>query len=144
MKKSLYIALVIAFTGACACLFGIFYKEAKNTAITKLNEEQMIHARQAAQGIEDCFARWTESLESLSKLDELIATDAVGKRYMNLFCGANQEQIVAITRLDERGRILYDFPSGTPVGTDISGQPHVRELLREHKQIGRASCRERV
>ncbi|MGA2228646.1 MAG: hypothetical protein ABSH41_29785 [Syntrophobacteraceae bacterium] len=49
MKKRAFIALTILFAGACAFLFNIFYKEAKYTAITKLNEEQMIHAKQAAQ-----------------------------------------------------------------------------------------------
>jgi PAS domain S-box-containing protein len=113
----------------------MFYQEAKNTAVTRLNEEQMIHARQAARGIEDFFATWTGSLDSLSKMDEIIDSDAVGKRYMKLFYEANQEQIRSITRLDERGVILYNFPSSNLVGTDISDQKHVRELLRDHKPV---------
>ena len=135
MHKRTFIALAIVFTGACAFLFNIFYKEAKNTAITKLNEEQMIHAKQAARGIEDFFATWTRSLDSLSKMDEIIDTDAFGKRYMKLFYEANQEQIRSITRLDERGVILHNFPQSSSVGTDISDQKHVRELLRDHKPV---------
>ena len=49
--KRTLIALAIVFTGACVFLFNIFYREAKNSAITRLNEEQMIHAKQAARGI---------------------------------------------------------------------------------------------
>jgi HAMP domain-containing protein len=78
--KRTFIALAIVFTGACAFLFNIFYQEARNTAITQLNEEEMIHAKQAARGIEDFFATWTRSLSSLSKMDEIIDNDAVGKR----------------------------------------------------------------
>ena len=133
--KGTSIALALVFTGACAFLFNMFYQEAKNTAVTRLNEEQMIHARQAARGIEDFFATWTGSLDSLSKMDEIIDSDAVGKRYMKLFYEANQEQIRSITRLDERGVILYNFPSSNLVGTDISDQKHVRELLRDHKPV---------
>ena len=48
MNKKTFIALTLVFTGACVFLFNIFYQEAKNSAITKLNEEQMIHAKQAA------------------------------------------------------------------------------------------------
>ncbi|MGD1074602.1 MAG: hypothetical protein ABR903_00780 [Thermodesulfovibrionales bacterium] len=59
MHKRTFIALTIVFTGACAFLFNIFYAEAKNTAITKPNEEQ------AARGIEDFFATWTRDLTSL-------------------------------------------------------------------------------
>ncbi len=63
MNKKTFIALMIVCTAACAFLFNIFYREAKNTAITKLNEEQMIHAKQAARGIEEFFATWTRRLE---------------------------------------------------------------------------------
>ena len=95
--------------------FSIFYKEARNTAITKLHEEQMIDAKLAARGIEDFFATRTRSLSSLSKMDEIIGNDAAGKRCMKLFYEANQDQIMSITRLGERGVILYNFPSGSPV-----------------------------
>ncbi len=135
VNKRTFIALMIVFTAVCAFLFNVFYKEAKNTAITQLNEEEMIHAMQAARGIEDFFAMWTRSLNSLSKMDEIIDTDAAGKRDMKLFYEANQEQIRSITRLDERGVILHNFPSSRPVGTDISDQKHVHELLRDHKPV---------
>ena len=135
MDKRIFIALAIVFASASVFLFNSFYKEAENTAIAKLNEEQTIHAKQAARGIEDFFATWTRSLNSLSKMDAIIDNDAVGRRYMRLFYEANQEQIRSITRLDERGVILYNFPSIRAVGTDISGQKHVRELLRDHKPV---------
>lgn len=130
-----FVALALLSAGACAFLFDVFYKEAKNTAITKLNEEQMIHAKQAAQGIEDFFTRWTRILNSLSKMDEVIDADAVGKRYLKFFQDAHQEQIMAITRLDERGIVVYNFPASSSVGTDISDQKHVRELLQDHKPV---------
>jgi PAS domain S-box-containing protein len=129
------IALAILFAGTCVFLFNLFYREARNTAITKLHDEQMIHAKQAARGIEDFFATWTRSLSSLSKMDEIVDNAAAGQRYMKLFYEANQEQIMSITRLDERGVILHNFPSDSPVGTDISDQKHVRELLRDHKPV---------
>ena len=67
MFKRTFIALAIIFTGASIFLFGFFYKEAKNSAITKLNEEQTIHAKQAAQGIENFFATWTRSFKLFIK-----------------------------------------------------------------------------
>jgi PAS domain S-box-containing protein len=133
MKKRIFIALAIVFTGACVFLFNLFYREAKTTAITKLNEQQRIHAKQAARGIEEFFGTWTRNLNSLSKMDEIIDTDAAGRRYMKLFYEANQEEIRSITRMDERGIILHNFPSSSSVGADISNQKHVRELVRDHK-----------
>ena len=135
MNKKTFSVLTIVFVGVCAFLFYIFYREAKNTAITKLNEEQMIHAKQAARGIEDFFATWTRSLNSLSRMDEIINIDAVGKRDMKLFYEANQEQITSITRVDERGIIVHNFPIDSSVGADISAQSHIREMLRDHKPV---------
>ena len=133
--KRTFIALAIAFAGACVFLFSLFYQEARNTAIQKLYEEQMLHARQAARGIEDFFTTWTRNLNSLSKMDEIIDNDAVGQRYLKLFYEANQKQIMSITRLDERDVILYNFPVSSLVGTDISDQKHVREMLRDHQPV---------
>ena len=135
MDKRTSIAIAIIFIVASVFLFNSFYNEAKNTAITKLNEEQMIHARQAARGIQDFFETWTRSLNSLSKMDEIVDNNAAGKRFLRTFYEANQEQVKSITRLDERGVIIYNFPSSRSVGTDISGQKHVRELLRDHKPV---------
>jgi len=94
----------------CAFLFNTFYKEAKNTAITKLHEEQVIHAKQAARGIEDFFATWTRSLSSLSKMDEIVDNDAIGQRYMKLFYEANQEQIMSITGWMKKASSSITFP----------------------------------
>jgi len=48
---------------------------------------------------------------------------------MKLFYEANHEQIMSITRVDERGVITYNFPQSSSVGVDISNQEHVREIL---------------
>ena len=133
--KRTFIILTLLITGLCAFLFYTFYEEAKNTAITKLNEEQMIHAKQAAQGIEDFFAMWTRILTSLSKMDEVINNDAMGKRDMKLYYESHQGEIKSIVRLDERGVILYNYPINNFVGKDISYEKHIRALLRDHKPI---------
>jgi PAS domain S-box-containing protein len=130
-------ALALVLTGACAFLFNVFYREAKNTAITKLNEEQMIHARQAARGIEDFFTTWVQNLTSLSKIAEIIDNDPVGQRYLKLFYETNQKQkqIMSITRVDERGVIIYNYPQASSVGVDISDQKHIVELRRDRKLV---------
>jgi PAS domain S-box-containing protein len=135
VNKKIFIILTLIFTGTCALLFNIFYQEAKNTAIKELNDEQMIHAKQAARGIEDFFATWTRSLNALTQMDEIIDLNTVGKHSMRLFYKAHQEQIRAITRLDERGVILFNLPASSSAGVDISDQKHVRELLRDHQPV---------
>ena len=135
VNKRTFIALVIVFVATCALLFNVFYRETKNTAITKLNAEQMIHAKQAARGIEDFFRTWTRILTSLSKMDEIIDTSTDGKRFMNFFYEAHKEQIRSITRMDEKGNILHTIPYNNSIGSNISGQKHVQEILRDHKPV---------
>lgn len=135
MTKRLFIVITSVFTCACVLLFCIFYQEAKNAAIVKLHEEQMIHAMQAARGIEDFFAMWTRSLNSLAKMDPIIAIDATGKSFMDLYYKAHREEVLAITRLDEKGVIAYNYPQSGLIGTDISAQKHVQEMLRDRKPV---------
>jgi signal transduction histidine kinase len=130
--KRTFISLALAIAGACAFLFNSFYREAQNVAITKLNEQQIIHAQQAARGIEDFFATWTRSLNSLSQMDVVIAGDGSVLKH---FYESRQAQIMAITRLNERGVILDNFPDSSTVGTNLSHQKHVGELLRNHQPV---------
>jgi PAS domain S-box-containing protein len=133
--KKTFVALALVFAGACTFLFNIFYQEARTTAIAKLHEEQMIHAKQAAQGIEDFFDAWTRNLSALAKTDEIVDNDAVGQHYLKLFFEANESQILSITRVDEKGIITFNFPKSSSVGKDISRQKHIRELLRDHQPV---------
>jgi len=134
VKKRTLIVFAI-FLSASVFLFNSFYKESKSIAIAKLNGEQMIHAKQAARGIEGFFEMWTRSLTYLSNIDQIVDIDTAGKRYLELFYDVNQDQIMSITRLDERGVIIYNFPSTSSLGIDISDQKHVRQLLQVHKPV---------
>jgi len=135
VKKSYFAALLIGFSGVCVLLFLTFYRDAKDVAVARLQEEQRIHARQAARGIEDFFATWTSILGAFSRMEEIIDVDANGRRDIKLFFEAHQEQIRSITRMDERGVILASHPFSGAEGSDISGQRHVREILRDHRPV---------
>jgi len=76
MKKRYLLSLIACFVGLCAFLFTVFYDEAEKTAIRQLNDQQQIHAKQAARGIEDFFTTWTGILNSFSKMDSMISADA--------------------------------------------------------------------
>ena len=133
--RKLLIVLVILFAVAGACLFQLFYKEAENLAIAKLNEQQRIHASQASGGIEEFFTTWTRNLGALAKMDGIAANNVVGQADLRIFYEANQEFVTGITRLNEKGAITYNFPADSSLGLDISGQKHIRELLRDHKPV---------
>ena len=135
MKKRSLLFLIIVFIVVCAFLFSTFYHEAKENAVRQLNEEQLIHAKQAAHGIEEFFTTWTGILDSFGKLDDIINTDSDGKWLMGLFYQAHKEQILSITRVDEKGTILYTVPYKQSTGINISGQTHMRDILKNHKPV---------
>ena len=135
MNKRTFIALVIVFAGVSAFLFHSFYEEARDNAFTKLHDEQMIHAKQAAHGIEDYFGTWARTLSSLAKMHAIIDADTDGKRYMKLFYEAHRDQIRSITRMDEKGTITHTVPYSRSQGRNIAGQTHVQEILKEHKPV---------
>ena len=59
-----------------------------------------------------------------------------GKALLRLFYEKNRQEVRGVTRTDAGGRIVYTFPSNPQViGTDISGQEHVREVMRTHKPV---------
>jgi len=134
-RKAIFISLAIVIAGACVFIFEAIYEEAKRAAIVKVDQEEMIYARQAARGIEDYFATWTGNLHALSQMNTVVADDREGKAVLNLFYETNQARIMEITRVDENGVIRDDFPDGNAVGLDISHQKHIIALMRDHKPV---------
>jgi len=133
--KKTFWGLLIAFTGLCIFLFYTFYNEAKNTAIKNTNETQMIYAKLAARGIEGYFETWIGVLDGLSGIDDIINNTADGKRLMKALYKTHIHEISAVTRVDENGRIIYSSYGNKIIGTDISDQKHIHELLKSHKTI---------
>lgn len=132
-KTIILFSIVIA--GVCASLFYVIYGQARNAAITEINEEQRVSAKQADRAIEDFFALWSQRLNALSVMDEVVDNDDTGKHLIKLCCEASPGRIMGITRVNERGTILYDFPATNEVGADFSNQKYVRELQRDHKPV---------
>lgn len=134
-SKTAFIVLALAIAAGCVLLFNIFYRDAENAAIGKLNQQQLIHAREVALGIEDFFGTWIRSLNSLSQMDAIIGGDAVGKRYLQLYHEAHHEQIMAITRVDENGGIVDSYPARDEIRTALSKQKNNNEILRDHRAV---------
>lgn len=135
MKKTTFLIPMIFFAFICTLLFNSFYEEAKSSAVKNLNDEQRIHARQAAHGIEEFFDTWVNILSSMSKIEEIVEVSSAGKKYIELFCTAHGEEVRAITRVDENGTILFTYPYPQSIGTNISGQMHMQAILKNHKPV---------
>ncbi|HTD31502.1 MAG TPA: ATP-binding protein [Steroidobacteraceae bacterium] len=134
-RKVIFIALALIFAGASVFIFYGVYEQAKSAAITKLDQQEMIYARQAARGIEEYFATWTGNLTALSQMNTVVVDGPEGEAVLKLFYETNQARIMEITRVDAKGVIRDDFPDSNAVGLDISNRKHVVALIREHKPM---------
>lgn len=136
MKKRFLILFFVVVIGLCGFLFISFYNEAKQEALSDLHQEQSLHARHAARGIEDFFNYWISLLTSLSDSASVVSMDATAKKNFEILYHANRDRIRAITRMSAEGRIAYTFPlNPDAIGRDITRQDHVREILRTRKPV---------
>ncbi len=136
MKRKRWFLFFFLLASVFLYLFGSLYQEKKREAIDHLNIQQSLHARQAAAGIEDFFARWTANLTVLAGMEPIIRLDATGIKTIDRFYHTNSGKIRAITRVDGQGKIIYTIPMNRQViGRDISYQKHIREAMQTRKPV---------
>ncbi|WP_224984501.1 hybrid sensor histidine kinase/response regulator [Geomonas agri] len=135
IQKPALAFLVLICTCLCGLVFLFSYQQARESAIARLHDEQMIHAKQAAQGIQDYFSTWTGILSSMARMKEIAAADGAGRQQMEFFYDAHREQIRSFTRVDENGIVLVSIPQREAAGRNISSQKHIQELLRTRKPV---------
>ncbi|PLX67134.1 MAG: hypothetical protein C0603_10765 [Denitrovibrio sp.] len=134
MKKGFrfFIFLIIAVIS----IFMIYlpYVEIKEKTVSKLNEKQLLIAKQAAYSIENFFTEQIKLLNHFASSSNFIhltekAKEAMGKEYQY-----NSAYVKAVTRYDSKGNIIYSYPNPENViGMNISSQTHVKKILKEHK-----------
>ena len=134
-RKFAFFLLLAVLAGTCAGLFFLIFEDAKKAAVGRLNERQFIHARQAASGISEYVGNWTAILTSLGRIGDVLSVNEDGMAAMDLFYEAHRKQIRSITRVSDKGVILYTVPHRPSIGKDISGQEHVREVLSTRKPV---------
>ncbi|MHB8772691.1 MAG: PAS domain S-box protein [Syntrophales bacterium] len=136
MRRAYIFLALSLWIAACLLLFHTFYQDAKEAAIADLNARQTIHAKQAAKGIEAFFDHWTDLLAKTGQRRSIIRLDDEGKRQMDFILSNHQDGIKGISRIDREGRILYTLPHNAALmGTDISDQRHIREIMRTHRPV---------
>ncbi|MFA5182558.1 MAG: PAS domain S-box protein [Syntrophales bacterium] len=136
MKHRYILLLIAVMLIICSYLFTSFYNQARQEALKHINNEQLLHARQAARGIEDFFDNWTRILTALAASNPIINMDKTGKENVELLFRANQDKIRAISRVDRTGRIIYTFPENRDaMGRNIAHQEHIREIMGTHEPV---------
>ena len=72
----LFIVILLVFSIALIAI----YRDVKLQAIQELNTRQMVHARQAAQGIQNHMEYIISTLDLLARLPSIIVMDTDGMR----------------------------------------------------------------
>ena len=117
-------------------LFFLIYDDIKKRTINEFNNEQLILAQTAAQGITLFFDDYQSNLSFLSEFDDIIDFTEDGEKIMANFYENHQNLIEGFTRVDEHGIILFTYPiNQSVIGNDISSQQHVRQIIATHQPV---------
>lgn len=117
-------------------IFFFVYQEVKNKTIDQFNDEQILIAKSASQGITDYLGNLQSNLVFLSKFPEIIDLNENGLEIAKNFFNNRSTQIEAITRTSSTGILLYTYPENKKVlGMDISNQKHLGEIIKEQKPV---------
>jgi PAS domain S-box-containing protein len=127
--------LVLSISVAYVVLF-LTYGDFKQEMIEGLNARQMIHAKQAAKGIETFFNDYIEVLQNLARDEHLVLLDETGKMMMGEFLSSHPGEISIVTRIDDQGRILYPVPyDPAVVGQQVTQIEDFEEAKLTHKVV---------
>ena len=135
MKRRFWVLFLIVLVGFCSFLYMAFYDEAKERAINSLNEQQRLNAKQAVLGIEDYLSDMTNSLNSISRSEDIATLNLSGKKLMEAFFEAHKGKNSNVIRVDPKGRIIYSIPYKEVIGNDISRQKHIQEVMVSHRPV---------
>ncbi|MBU4260384.1 MAG: PAS domain S-box protein [Proteobacteria bacterium] len=132
-KRFLVIPLLVFLS---AYLPYLLYREVKQITIDEFDARQMVYARQAARSIENLLNRFFNELSYIASIDDIVRMGPKGEELLRKYYEKNQLEILAITRVDSTGRIIYTEPyNSKAIGADISSQPHVAQILLTHKPV---------
>jgi PAS domain S-box-containing protein len=133
LNRSFFIpaALILFFL-----TFYLIYEDIKDNTINEFNNEQLILAKTASQGITYFFDECQSELLFLAKFKEIIDFSDESKTLMANYYETHKSIVTAITRIDTSGVILYTYPyNQSAIGQDISYQDHVKQVLVNQKPV---------
>lgn len=117
-------------------IFYLLYTNIKNNTIREFNNEQLILAKTASQGISSLLDNYQSVMSFIAKHNEIIDFSEDGKITMKDFFETHKSVIKAITRVDSMGVIIHTFPYNQfVIGQNISSQEHVKQVISTHEPV---------
>ena len=122
LRNVLRACLVLVMLGGLLVLFYLPYLAVKKKTIDAFNREQMMTIRQSALGLEHFFSMYGRALNYGAAQPPVIHFNEIGRRMMTDFYAIHKPWLIAITRRDRSGKIIYRVP----VARDGSGRDTAR------------------
>ncbi|MDP3176691.1 MAG: hypothetical protein Q8M76_02225, partial [Spirochaetaceae bacterium] len=107
------IVALVSITVASFVLILAAYGRATSDATIQLHARERILARQAVIGISDYFDYHAGLLRFLGSMPEVRDMTEEGKSTLRSFFRANEATVASVTRVDERGNMVYTYPYET-------------------------------
>jgi PAS domain S-box-containing protein len=134
MKFKTWFIFLGFFWLVCLYLFYTAFVQAKTNAITELNLRQMLHARQAASGIERTFDHWIRVAQNAAQSEAVVNLDDEGLRSINQIYEAHGAELQGLVRVGPDGRVLAIAPhDASMIGQDISAFSHFQKAKNTEK-----------
>ncbi len=128
--------LIPIIIGVFYLIFTYLYSDIKTKTRQNFNNEQLLVANTAAQGISTLLAKYQSELEFIVLHDYIKDVSNEGEKSLEYFYNTNKEVINAVTRVDANGNIIYTYPENNAViGKNIADQKHVKKLLSTKKIV---------
>jgi two-component system cell cycle sensor histidine kinase/response regulator CckA len=129
------VIMVFVMTVSYVLLY-LTYENVKEEMIDNLNVRQMLHAKQAAKGIETFFDNHIKTLQILAKNRHIIDLDEEGKKMMRQLISSHAEEASIITRIDINGRIVHPEPYDPKViSQTVTRKEEFDEVKRTHQIV---------
>ena len=117
-------------------LFYLVYNDIKDKTISEFNNEQLLLAQAASQGITASFQNYQYELTFISQNKCTIDFNDDTKVLMASFYNNHKNLIEAVTRVDAGGKIIFTYPyNSSAIGQDISYQKHIHQVLTTHQTV---------
>ncbi len=116
--------------------FYLIYDDIKERTVNEFENEQLILAKTASQGITSVFDDYQSDLIFLSQFKDITDFSDESKTILENFYEQHKQIISAVTRVNSHGIILDTYPyNQSVIGSDISYQKHVSEVIATHKPV---------
>jgi len=127
--------------GGCLTCIGLLfllvnYNKISQEIIRHHERQRELIVEQTSVALREYFSHYEKDLNFLSAHHRVIYNTFDMGMLLERYYRANEGSIIAVTRIDESGRIRGTYPVREDVlGTDVSSQPHNERILRDHKPV---------